>query len=77
MSVKKLYCRGYSITPKIIEPFWDLNPPDNIHSLERWMNENDFSIYQYVKCGVILISEKDTILDRASMLASGQQVGDK
>ena len=48
---------------------------DNVHSMERWKNENDFSIYKYVKSGVILISEKDTILDRASMLASAKQAG--
>ena len=50
---------------------------DNIHSLERWMNENSLSIYKNVKSGVILISEKDTILDRASMLVSAQQAGGK
>ncbi|MBL4607123.1 MAG: alpha/beta hydrolase [Pseudomonadales bacterium] len=49
---------------------------ENIHSLEQWMEQNDFSIYQNVKNGVILIAEKDTVLDRKSMLASAHKAGD-
>lgn len=43
---------------------------NNIYTLERWMNENDFSIYDNVTKGYILIGEKDTVLDRKSMLES-------
>ena len=48
---------------------------DNVHSMERWMNENNSSIYAHVNSGLFLIPEKDTILDRKSMLASAKQAG--
>ena len=49
---------------------------DNVRLLEQWMDGNDYSIYKYVNKGMILIGEKDTVLDRKSMLESAQKSGD-
>ncbi|MBV1869946.1 MAG: alpha/beta hydrolase [Gammaproteobacteria bacterium] len=49
---------------------------DNVQFLSEWMDGNDFSIYKNVHKGTILIGEKDTVLDRRSMLASALKGGD-
>lgn len=44
----------------------------NVHSMRRWITQTDRSIYACVRQGMILIPEHDTVLDRASMLASAR-----
>ena len=68
---KKILLSGLFHNPKNYQTIID-----NIHFLEEWMENNDYSIYKHVKNGTILIGEKDTVLDRKSMLESALKSGD-
>lgn len=69
---KKEVVAGLFYNPKTYQTILD-----NIHDLEQWMQKTDYSIYQFVTRGIILIGEKDTVLDRASMLLSARQAGNQ
>lgn len=69
---KKEVVAGLFYNPKTYQTILD-----NIHDLEQWMQKTDYSIYQFVRRGIILIGEKDTVLDRASMLLSARQAGNQ
>lgn len=69
---KKNLIAGLFYNPKTYQTILD-----NVHDLEHWMQQTDYSIYQYVPHGYVLIGEVDTVLDRSSMLLSARQAGDR
>ncbi|MBV1873719.1 MAG: alpha/beta hydrolase [Gammaproteobacteria bacterium] len=71
-SRKKTLIAGLFYAPKTYQTIID-----NVTDLERWMFTADYSLFENINNGVILIGQKDTVLDRASMLESAGYAGDK
>lgn len=69
---KKHLIAGLFYNPKTYQTILD-----NVHDLEQWMQQSDYSIYQHVAHGYVLIGEVDTVLDRSSMLLSAHQAGER
>lgn len=69
---KKTLIAGLFFNPRTYQTILD-----NVHDLEQWMQQTDYSIYQHVTRGYVLIGEVDTVLDRSSMLLSARQAGER
>ena len=69
---KKMLIAGLFYAPKTYQTIID-----NVADLEQWMATADKGLFDNINHGVILIGQKDTVLDRASMLASARSAGDK